>query len=219
MVHHNNMLPNIHLGKDWQEKVKTWFNQPGRKHRRRRNRLRKAKLTAPNPTHTLKPIVRGQTNKYDTKIRLGRGFTKEELKKAGLLSLPFARSIGIAIDLRRKDCSVEAQNLNVQRLKDYLGKIILYPKVQIKDNKPVNKPEKKPMVKEATDEQLNSPQAKEQNTTKTVIPLPKPEPGYSFAPLTDDMKKKNVYETQRKEIKTAKGFYKRLEAAKKKGKK
>ena len=158
MVHHNNMLPNIHLGKDWQEKVKTWFNQPGRKHRRQRNRLRKAKLTAPNPTHTLKPIVRGQTNKYNTKIKLGRGFTKEELKKAGILSVPYARSIGIAIDLRRKDCSVEA-------------------------------------------------------------PLPKPEPGYSFAPITDEMKKKNVYETQRKEIKTAKGFYKRLEAAKKKGKK
>ena len=212
MVHHNNMLPNIHLGKDWQEKVKTWFNQPGRKHRRQRNRLRKAKLTAPNPTHTLKPIVRGQTNKYNTKIRLGRGFTKEELKKAGILSLPYARSIGISVDLRRKDCSVEAQNLNVQRLKDYLGKIILYPRNE-------NKPDKKPIVKEATSEQLKSAEAKMQNTTKTVIPLPKPEPGYSFAPITDEMKKKNVYETQRKEIKTAKGFYKRLEAAKKKGKK
>ncbi len=47
MVRHNNVLPNVHLNKDWQEKVKTWFDQPGRKRRRRLNRLRKAKALAP----------------------------------------------------------------------------------------------------------------------------------------------------------------------------
>lgn len=39
----NNILPNVHLNKDWQEKVKTWFDQPGRKRRRRLTRQKKAK--------------------------------------------------------------------------------------------------------------------------------------------------------------------------------
>ena len=207
MVRHNNMLPNVHLGKDWQEKVKTWFNQPGRKHRRQLKRAARAAKVAPNPTHTLKPIVRGQTNKYNNKIRLGRGFTKEELKKAGILSLNYARSIGIAIDLRRKDTSNEAQTANVNRIKEYLAKMILYPR---------KKADKKALVKEATEEQLKAPEAKEQNTCKCVIPLPKEEVGYTFAPITKEMKSANVYKTQRTEIKTAQGFYKRMEARKQK---
>ena len=207
MVRHNNMLPNVHLGKDWQEKVKTWFNQPGRMHRRQVKRAAKAAKIAPNPTHTLKPIVRGQTNKYNNKIRLGRGFTKEELKKAGILSLNYARSIGIAIDLRRKDTSNEAQTANVNRIKEYLAKMILYPR---------KKADKKALVKEATEEQLKAPEAKEQNTCKCVIPLPKEEVGYTFAPITKEMKSANVYKTQRTEIKTAQGFYKRMEARKQK---
>ena len=207
MVRHNNMLPNVHLGKEWQEKVKTWFNQPGRKHRRQLKRAAKAAKVAPNPTHTLKPIVRGQTNKYNNKIRLGRGFTKEELKKAGILSLNYARSIGIAIDLRRKDTSNEAQTANVNRIKEYLAKMILYPR---------KKADKKALVKEATEEQLKAPEAKEQNTCKCVIPLPKEEVGYTFAPITKEMKSANVYKTQRTEIKTAQGFYKRMEARKQK---
>ena len=205
MVRHNNMLPNVHLGKDWQEKVKTWFNQPGRKHRRQIKRAAKAAKIAPNPTHTLKPIVRGQTNKYNNKIRLGRGFTKEELKKAGILSLNYARSIGIAVDHRRKDTSNEAQTANVNRIKEYLAKMILYPR---------KKADKKAIVKEATEEQLKAPEAKEQNTCKCVVPLPKEEVGYTFAPITKEMKSANVYKTQRTEIKTAQGFYKRMEARK-----
>ena len=30
-----------------------------------------------NPTHKLRPVVRGQTNKYNTKIKLGKGFTEK----------------------------------------------------------------------------------------------------------------------------------------------
>lgn len=209
MVRHNNVVPNVHLKKDWQEKVKTWFNQPGRKHRRRLNRIAKAKRLAPNPTHKLRPIVRGQTNKYNNKIRLGRGFTVEELKKGGILSVDFARSVGIAIDHRRKDTSNETLNLNSDRIKQYISKMILYPRNE-------KKPEKRPPIQEATEEQLKTPEAKEQNTCKCIIPLPKEEPGYSFAPITDEMKKANVYKTQRTERKTANGFYKRMEARKNK---
>ncbi len=44
---HNDVIPNAKYNKDWQEKVKTWFDQPGRKRRRRLNRERKARLSAP----------------------------------------------------------------------------------------------------------------------------------------------------------------------------
>lgn len=35
MVKHNNVVPNGHFKKDWQNYVRTWFNQPARKKRRR----------------------------------------------------------------------------------------------------------------------------------------------------------------------------------------
>ena len=89
--------------------------------------------------------------------------------------------------------------------------MILYPRKE-------NKPEKKPQVPEANAEKLKSADAQVQNTLKGVIELPKKEVGYSFEAITDEMKKKNVYQTQRKEIKTAKGFYARLEKIKAKNK-
>ena len=207
MVRHNNMIHNVHLKFDWADKVKTWYNQPGRKKRRRRLRLRKAALSAPNPTHKLRPIVRGQTNKYNTKIKLGRGFTEKELKEAGIRGLSYARSLGIAVDLRRKDTSKETLDLNAGRIKEYISRMILYPRNE-------KKPDKKPQVPEATADKLNTPEAKVQNTLKSVIELPKKEIGYCFAPITDEIKNKNVYQIQRKEIKTAQGFYTRLEKIK-----
>ena len=207
MVRHNNMIHNVHLKFDWADKVKTWYNQPGRKKRRRRLRARKAALNAPNPTHKLRPIVRGQTNKYNTKIKLGKGFTQKELKEAGIRGLSYARSLGIAVDLRRKDTSKETLDLNAGRIKEYISRMILYPRNE-------KKPDKKPQVPEATADKLNSPEAKVQNTLKSVIELPKKEIGYCFAPITDEIKNKNVYQIQRKEIKTAQGFYTRLEKIK-----
>ena len=207
MVRHNNMLHNVHLKFDWADKVKTWYNQPGRKKRRRLLRRNKARLVAPNPTHKLRPVVRGQTNKYNTKIKLGRGFTEKELKEAGIKGLAYARSLGIAVDLRRKDTSKETLDLNAGRIKEYLSRMILFPRRE-------GKTEKKPQVPEATGDKLKSVEATVQNTLKGVIELPKKEIGYSFAPITDEMKKKNVYQTQRKEIKTAQGFYTRLEKIK-----
>ena len=85
--------------------------------------------------------------------------------------------------------------------------MILYPR---------KKPDKKAQVKEASDELINTPEAKEQNKSKFVIDFPKEEPGFEFSKVTDEMKKENIYKKQRTEIKTAKGFYKRLEESKKK---
>lgn len=36
MVRHNNVIPNGHWKKKWQFRVKTWFDQPARKLRRRK---------------------------------------------------------------------------------------------------------------------------------------------------------------------------------------
>lgn len=133
VLKHNNQLPNQHFRKDWQLRVKTWFNQPGRKLRRRRNRIKKAELIAPRPIDgLLRPAVRCQTVKYNTKLRLGRGFTLDELKEAGIRRKE-ARSIGIAVDHRRRNKSLESLQLNAQRLSEYKAKLIVFPK---KANKP-----------------------------------------------------------------------------------
>lgn len=77
----NNMIPNQHFHKYWQRHVRTWFNQPARKHRRRVNRIKKAKEVFPRPAAgPLRPVVRCPSIRYHTKQRAGRGFTLEELK-------------------------------------------------------------------------------------------------------------------------------------------
>lgn len=123
----NNMIPNGHFHKDWQRFVKTWFNQPARKHRRRQNRIKKARSIAPRPAAgPLRPVVRCPTVRYHTKVRAGRGFTLQELKAAGL-NPRFARTVGIAVDPRRRNKSVESIQLNAERLKEYKSKLILFP--------------------------------------------------------------------------------------------
>jgi large subunit ribosomal protein L13e len=127
-MRHNNQLPNQHFRKDWQIRVRTWFNQPARKVRRRLNRVEKAAKIAPRPVDGfLRPAVRAQTLNYNSKIRAGKGFTLEELKEAGV-NRNEARFIGIAVDHRRKNRSEESLQLNAQRLKEYMSKLIVFPK-------------------------------------------------------------------------------------------
>jgi len=130
MVRHNNVVPNAHFRKDWQERVKTWFNQPARKLRRRNNRKEKAVRIFPRPVAgPLRPVVHPPTVRYNSKVRLGRGFTLEELKAAGV-SRHEALSIGIAVDHRRTNKSDKSFKTNVQRLKEYKSKLVLFPKKQ-----------------------------------------------------------------------------------------
>lgn len=44
MVRHNNVVPNQHFKKKWQFNVRTWFNQPARKLRRKNGASRMAGL-------------------------------------------------------------------------------------------------------------------------------------------------------------------------------
>merc|ERR1712154_33948 len=57
------------------------------------------------------PVVRCPTFKYNSKLRLGRGFTLDELKAAGV-SKKSARTVGISVDFRRRNLSMESMQEN-----------------------------------------------------------------------------------------------------------
>jgi len=132
---HNNVIPNAHFHKDWQRRVKTWFDQPAAKKRRRLHRVAKAAKVFPRPVAgPLRPIVRGQTVRYNRKVLLGRGFSLQELKEAGLSKL-VAQSLGIAVDHRRRNISDRGLKENVHRLKVYRSKQVLFPRRKPKAGK------------------------------------------------------------------------------------
>ncbi|KAB5558798.1 hypothetical protein PHYPO_G00021340 [Pangasianodon hypophthalmus] len=109
----NGMILNPHFHKDWQKRVRTWFNQPARKLRRRKARVRRSATTTRSAP---------------------AGFSLEELKAAGI-SKRVARTIGIAVDPRRRNRSTESLHSNVQRLKVYRSKLILFPRKASKPQK------------------------------------------------------------------------------------
>ena len=124
----NGMILKPHFHKDWQQRVDTWFNQPARKIRRRKARQAKVRRIAPRPASgPIRPIVRCPTMRYHTKVWAGRGFSLEELRVAGIHK-KMARTIGISVDPRRRNKSTESLQANVQRLKEYRSKLILFPR-------------------------------------------------------------------------------------------
>jgi large subunit ribosomal protein L13e len=131
---HNNVLHANHFRKDWQRRVRTWFNQPGRKLRRRNSRIAKVAAIGARPISLLRPAVRAPTVKYNNKIREGRGFTLAELKEAGI-GRKHAKGLGIVVDHRRRNRSEEGQKLNVERLKEYKGRLIVFPRKASKPKK------------------------------------------------------------------------------------
>ena len=140
----NQMIPNRHFHKDWQRYIKTWFNQPMKAKRRKQKRVVKAAKLAPRPVNKLRPIIRCPTFKDNTKVREGRGFTTEELAGAGYKP-GFAQTIGISFDPRRRNHCMESLQLNIQRLKEYQSKLILFP----------HKKAKAPKAGEATPEEIS----------------------------------------------------------------
>jgi large subunit ribosomal protein L13e len=131
-IKHNQTIPNNHFRKQWQRRVRCHFDQPGKKVTRRLARRSKAAAVAPRPVDKLRPVVRCPTIKYNRRTRLGRGFTLDELKAAGIPKL-YARTVGISVDARRHNLSEEAFAANVQRLKEYQARLIVFPR---KSNKP-----------------------------------------------------------------------------------
>jgi len=124
---HNNVLHANHFRKDWQRRVRTWFDQPGRKLRRRTARKTKAATLGIRPLTLLRPAVRAQTVRYNRKVREGRGFTLSELKEAGI-GRKEARGVGIVVDHRRRNLSEEGKKVNVERLQAYKARLIVFPR-------------------------------------------------------------------------------------------
>merc|ERR1712066_106617 len=156
-------------------------NQPARKFRRRQRRIAKAARVAPRPLGKLRPVVHCPTYKYNVKVRAGKGFSLEELKAAGL-SKNYAQTVGIAVDHRRRNKSVESLQLNAQRLKEYKSKLILFP---------LNS--KKPRKGDSTAEELS----KAVQLAGAVMPV---KPVFKRAramEITDDMKKFQAFQTIR----------------------
>ena len=131
MVSFKHQLPNVHLRKDWKRRVKTHFDQPGKKVHRQKVREEKAKVAAPRPASgPLRPIVKCETQRYNMRTRAGRGFNIEELKAVGLTRL-YAQTIGIAVDIRRRKKSAQTFEENVKRLKHYMSKLVIIPRVKV----------------------------------------------------------------------------------------
>ena len=179
----NNAIPHNHFHKDWQRYVRTWFNQPARKAKRHQKRVEKARAIMPRPVGgALRPIVRCQTFKYNTRVRAGRGFTIDELKAAGI-NKRVARTLGIAVDFRRRNKAVESLQLNVQRLKEYRAKLILFPKK-------LNKPKKG----DSSEEELKLATQLKGKTVMPIHVLPKRE---KARPITAEEKKFSAFNALR----------------------
>merc|ERR1711990_213125 len=126
---HNNQIHSVRkFRKYWQRYVKTWFNQPARKKSRRMARDKKAAVVAPRPVAgCVRPVVHPPTVKYNSKVRVGRGFSLAEIKAVGLGKLE-ARSLGIAVDARRRNRSVNGKQANEQRLREYKANLVVFPR-------------------------------------------------------------------------------------------
>lgn len=136
MVKHNNVVPNIHCHKKYCQssrgplKVRLSLDQASKKKSRRLARAAKAAAIAPRPLQLLRPAVHCPTQRYSSKVRLGKGFTLEELKGAGLTAR-YARTVGIAVDHRRTNKSGESLALNTARLNEYKKNLIVFPKKRL----------------------------------------------------------------------------------------
>ncbi|KAF5374863.1 hypothetical protein D9758_000348 [Tetrapyrgos nigripes] len=176
---HNNVLHDNHFRKDWQRHVKTWFDQPGRKLRRRKARQTKAAALGVRPLTLLRPAVRGQTVRYNRKLREGRGFTLAELKEAGI-GRKEARGVGIVVDHRRRNLSEEGKKVNVERLLAYKSKLIVFPRKT-----------GKPKKGDSSAEDLEASQ------TRVNLPLPESYPAEAPRKITSEEREFEAYKTLR----------------------
>jgi len=178
MVKGNNVIPNVHFRKYWQKHVRTWFNQAGRKKSRKIARDKRAAAAFPRPAGgNLRPLVHSPTQRYNVKLRIGRGFTLEELRVAGI-SASKARTIGIAVDKRRQNACEESLKVNADRLKEYMSKLLVFPRGG------------KAKQGDASKEQLKNVQ---QNKCKTVLPVPKTRLRIKARAITADEKNASAY--------------------------
>jgi len=191
---HNNVLPNVHFrkmngmqrGHKNRAYIKPWLDQAGRKKSRRLARQKRVARLAPRPAAgLLRPVVHPPTQRYNMKLRLGRGFTLDELREAKIAP-KVARTIGIAVDHRRRNRCTESLQENVNRLKLYKSKLLIFPR----------KSGKKGVKKGDTPK--SELQNVAQNTLKEIIPIPKPQLRIKARAITSEEKEKSAYKTLKK---------------------
>merc|ERR1719272_595082 len=127
------------------------------------------------------------------KLRLGKGFTLAELKEAKIAP-KLAPTIGIAVDHRRRNKCAESLQANVQRLKLYKSKLLIFPKKSGKKGAKKGDTPKSELQNVA------------QNTLKDIIPVPKPALRVKARAITSDEKEKSAYKIMRKARTDAKYF-------------
>ncbi|CAJ1445733.1 unnamed protein product [Effrenium voratum] len=190
----NNVIPNVHFrkingcqaGRKNRVFMRTWLNQAGRKKRRANARKAKAAKVFPRPAAgQLRPLVHPPTQRYNMKLRLGKGFTLEELKEAKI-PRKMAKTIGICVDHRRRNRCQESLQLNVDRLKLYMSKLLIFPK----------KSGKKAVRK--GDTPRSELQNVAQNTLKEIIPIPKESKRIKARAITGEEKEQSAYKTLKK---------------------
>lgn len=137
----------------------------------------------------LRPVVHGQTVRYNMKLRLGRGFSLDELESAGI-NRKEALGLGISVDWRRRNKSVEDFERNVNRLKAYKDKLVVFPR---KGKKAKNGDSSSELLAIAT-----------QNSDRVILPLQKNAAVTEIRSITDAEKETNVFGTLRNERTIAK---------------
>lgn len=149
-------------------------------------REKKAKEIFPRPVSgSLRPAVQCPTQRYNFKQRLGRGFTLEELKAAGVPK-KLAPTIGICVDHRRKNRSENSLATNVERLKAYMANLILFPR---KNSKPKHGDADKATLAAATQFKGKIQPLEKKNTGKVEM-----------VTVTDEMKSFKAYQKLRTEM-------------------
>jgi large subunit ribosomal protein L13e len=189
MVRNNNVIPNSHFRKDWDKRVRVYLDQASKKKKRSVARQEKAAKAFPKPVSgLLRPVVRCMSIKYNRRQRLGRGFTLEELRAAGV-EVAAAQSLGISVDYRRTNKDEKALQENIRRIQIYKSKLVLFPK-RVKKN--TKKPQK-PKAGDASPEEL-----KKVTQTKVALPLTASRRVPKARVATADEKKESVYAKLRK---------------------
>merc|ERR1712060_180272 len=146
----------------------------------------KAKKLFPRPAAgLLRPIVHPPTQRYNMKLRLGKGFTLDELREAKI-PVKKAPTIGISVDHRRRNRCAESLQANVDRLKVYMSKLKIFPAKSGKKG-----------VK-AGDTPKAELQNVTQNTLKEIIALPKPDLTIEARAITGEEKEASAYKIMKK---------------------
>merc|ERR1712228_814071 len=113
-----------------------------------------------------------------------------------------ARTIGISVDHRRRNRCTESLQENVNRLKLYKSKLLVFPRKSGKKG-----------VKQG-DTPKSELQNVAQNTLKEIIPVPKPTLRIKARAITADEKEKSVYKTLKKARTNKKYLGEKLKKAK-----